>query len=1169
MSVNQSIETGSSRGQSPSNSSSDDDNESVKSESREATPLAGTQYEILRDNGFKHLKNPDLDDQRATQRFLARKGQIGDNHAADNAIIEEITCINFMCHDKLHVKLGPLINFVVGMNGSGKSAVLTAVTLCLGGKASATNRGASLKSLIKGGTDQAILIVKLKNGGSDGYQKDLYGNSIIVERHFSRTGSSGYRLKNEAGRTISTKKGDVDDIIEYYQLQVDNPMNVLTQDAAKSFIQNSTPAQKYKFFVEGVQLQQLDNDYKLVSDICDQIEEKLNDGKKDITALKKKAELAHEKAEFVRQHEDMRRAYGRMGKELAWAQVEEVEANLAERERVVAKAQDDIEEALRVAEEKSLLFQRTEEALERAVEYGKQVEQDGSPLNEEEQVARAAHDTAAAEVQAAHTEQRRIQSSLKDAKNKVASFESDIADEKRRMEDANGGAHTRKLADIEAAKQDVSRAEESLAKNEAEVPTLEAARGAAEKDLEKLNHHVVAKDREIEENRKRLHSLNTDRGNVMAGYDQKMPRLIQTIRNDQRFREQPVGPIGLHIRLLNPSWSSLLESTLGNTLNGFIVTSKADQMRLSGIMRQLNVHMFCPILIGNHHPISTEGHEPDARYETILRVLDIDNVLVKNQLIINLSIEQCLLIRKRVDAHTEMYSGAKPRNVKICYAMHDNRREYGHRLAFSGRQQNGEDMRPVKINVHQAPRMKTDIESQIDMQNEALAQLEREKSDLKSQKNILQQRVNRCKQDIVQSRRTHAQLKLEGQRAGDRVERLQAEYDKLNIEDGRLDALNQHLRDAQQEVTMYEDAYGSQGIEKEKLNEVSAAKKRDLTAVKVRIAEHAAIVQKAQTKVRNTRQARQMSLTEKNIAIEAIVKLDEKKAVLVRKRDAVASQLRTFIGEASDVCERIPVPEGETAASLDAKCMQLKATLKAYNKQQGGTDEEINNAYNEALRVYRTAVTHLTSMTELSALLKQSFMDRIGMYQRFQQFISARSRINFNYLLSERAFRGKLLIDHKSRKLDVHVEPDETTKSSKGRATKTLSGGEKSFSSICLLLALWEAMGAPLRCLDEFDVFMDDVNRDVSSRMIVSNSLSWQHIHINTTQISAARRSVGRQFILITPKALGSGVEIGDDVKIHKLVKPIRIVDVSLLTFSRLTDPRVRGQRTIDEMMEG
>ena len=36
------------------------------------------------------------------------------------------------------------------------------------------------------------------------------------------------------------------------------------------------------------------------------------------------------------------------------------------------------------------------------------------------------------------------------------------------------------------------------------------------------------------------------------------------------------------------------------------------------------------------------------------------------------------------------------------------------------------------------------------------------------------------------------------------------------------------------------------------------------------------------------------------------------------------------------------------------------------------------------------------------------------------------------------------------------------------KEAKALSGGEKSFSTICLLMTLWEAVGAPIRCLDEF-----------------------------------------------------------------------------------------------------
>ena len=38
----------------------------------------------------------------------------------------------------------------------------------------------------------------------------------------------------------------------------------------------------------------------------------------------------------------------------------------------------------------------------------------------------------------------------------------------------------------------------------------------------------------------------------------------------------------------------------------------------------------------------------------------------------------------------------------------------------------------------------------------------------------------------------------------------------------------------------------------------------------------------------------------------------------------------------------------------------------------------------------------------------------------------------------------------------------------KDKDPKALSGGEKSFSTICLLLALWESIGCPIRCLGTF-----------------------------------------------------------------------------------------------------
>jgi chromosome segregation ATPase len=1048
---------------------------------------ASTQYELIRDNNFEHLKNPELDDERANKKFLARKrarqGRIGDNHAADNAIIEEITCINFMCHAKLHVKLGPLINFVVGQNGSGKSAVLTAIQLCLGGKASATNRGNSLKSLIKGGTDQSLLIVKLKNEGTDAYQPELYGDQIIVERHFSKQGSSGYRLKSSTNRTISTKKGDVDDIIEYYQLQVDNPMNVLTQDAAKSFIQTSTPKQKYQFFIDGVQLQQLDNDYKMLSDTCDQMEAKLGDAKKTIKLLKKKRDAAQAKHDIVEQHADMRRAVRVMGNQLAWAQVEEVEEELRQREVAVREVQNRIEEAQRIAEEKGETYEVANNALEHAEASVRQLEEELVPVQEEEDIAKHASEKASGVVKTLHVEERDIKGQLNEAMKRVKTSLSDIADEEKRIEDLNGGAHGRKQAEIAEARKGVLDVRQALSLHESGKPRLEEDHRAAEVKLKDIEAPLSKASRDVEQCRRRLDELNSDRGNVMAGFHQKMPQLMQRIRNDEGFLEKPVGPIGLHVKLLKPEWSQMLETVFANTLSGFVVTSKADQVRLSKIIQQFNIGP-CPILIGNHHNFSTAGHEPDPQYETILRVLDIDNDLVKRQLIINNRIDQSLLIRKRADGYRVMYEGARPQNVFQCFTTHDSDRRYGHRLGYTGG--TNIDMGGVRLWLDQKPRMATEVESQISIQREMLGQLDSEKNELERRKRLLQQALQKCRQALEQHKRATRPLQVAIQKAEDRMEVLEAEFDKVHVEDGRLDAYKDQLAEAQRDQEMYEATYGQHRLEKEKLNEEATTKKREHAAVKVRIAEIERRIAKAQAKVGNARSARQIAVQEKNYAIDAIATLRHEKAKAEEKRDRRKELVDRFVAEASEVCPRVPIDNDETAASLDAKLTALNRQLAAYKKMVGASDQAIYDALREAGEAFESTKTYFEDLMALLLLLKNTFMMRMKMFRRFQKHISAHSRINFNYLLSERAFRGKLSIDHKKKLLDVHVEPDETKTSSKGRATKSLSGGEKSFSSICLLLSLWEAMSAPIRCLDEFDVFMDDVNRDVSSRMIVS-----------------------------------------------------------------------------------
>ncbi|PQE14521.1 hypothetical protein CJF30_00007117 [Rutstroemia sp. NJR-2017a BBW] len=1121
-------------GDEASSSSSEDESDNNVEDDEDMSMPPGTQYEIIRDAGFKHLENPDLDDQIATQRFLANTQQIGENHAAENSIIEEVTCINFMNHEKLHVKLGPLINFVVGMNGSGKSAVLTAITLCLGGKPSSTNRGTSMKSLIKNGTDQGMLIVKLKNQGNDAYQPDVYGKSIIVERHFSLSGGSNYKLKSATGRTISNKKSDLDDIIEYFQLQVDNPMNVLTQDEAKTFIKDSTPATKYQFFVKGVQLEQLDNDYALVSESCDQIEAKLKDTADDYQILERNLREAEAKQQIVEQHGEMKLARKKFVRQLAWCQVEEQEKELEERQKNVTEVQEKIERQERHVGERDEHYNEMNASAERAEQKIQQLDAELSPLKEQEEDAKKESDKAQKEVQNLHTSHRGIREELTSAMTRVDNIQKEIDTELKRIEDANGGSHARKLAEIEEAKEAALQAKRAFDATQDELQQLIERSQAAKKAFADEQGPLDAKRREVEACATRVRDLQNERPNPMLGYHPKMQQLINRIRDDREFREKPLGPVGLHLKLKEPKWSDILEQVLGGALNAFVVTNRQDQARLQAIMNQVGFQS--NIFIGNSQRLDTSRNEPDPHFMTALRALEIGNDLIRNTLIINQNIEQTLLIENRDEAYRIMQPSSKPANVKQCFTFNPQKRGYGVRLYFSGRNQQNSATDFVKPFMRN-PRMVTDSESRLLLQQETLKQLKEEEAKLASSYRMLQQKAQQAEKAIQQHRNKQGQFKVRSQKADERVDALQAEYDGLNIEDGLLENLNKQLEDAKGDVKRNEDDYGNAALEKKEANKKASEAKKAHAAAKAKVTEHENLITQARLKLRLKQDARRLALGDKNSAIAELEGLKQQKEEAEAKVQNQIERVQNFTEQAAQVYpNRVSIPPGETRASLDAQLSSLQEQLKKYSKRIGATDQEVVEALEKAKHALSTAKEYRKILEELLKLLKQSFQQRMAQFRSFQRHISARSRINFNYLLSERAFRGKLTIDHRAKLLDVHVEPDETSSNKKGRDAKTLSGGEKSFSSICLLLALWEAMGAPLRCLDEFDVFMDDVNRDVSTRMI----------------ISAARKAVGRQFILITPKALGNGVDIDEDVHIHKL-----------------PDPRDPKERRIDVMMGG
>ncbi|XP_058980598.1 structural maintenance of chromosomes protein 6-like [Musca domestica] len=88
--------------------------------------------------------------------------------------------------------------------------------------------------------------------------------------------------------------------------------------------------------------------------------------------------------------------------------------------------------------------------------------------------------------------------------------------------------------------------------------------------------------------------------------------------------------------------------------------------------------------------------------------------------------------------------------------------------------------------------------------------------------------------------------------------------------------------------------------------------------------------------------------------------------------------------------------------------------------------------------------------------------------------------------------------------------------------TKSLSGGERSYSTVAFLISLWSCVDHPFYFLDEYDVFTDEVNREYMTRLLIDEG----------------RKRPLRQYSFLTPQDMALMSE--DFIKILRLGEPER-----------------------------
>lgn len=144
-----------------------------------------------------------------------------------------------------------------------------------------------MQAFIQNGKSSATVEITLSNQGPMAYKPKTFGQTIAVERTFNETGTTRYKLKSCDGKTVSTQLRDLKRLTEALNIQVDNPICVLNQETARTFLNTDDTAKKYQLFMRATNLEMIRDQYNLSVKNQKATVATLNDKKKHLAELKK------------------------------------------------------------------------------------------------------------------------------------------------------------------------------------------------------------------------------------------------------------------------------------------------------------------------------------------------------------------------------------------------------------------------------------------------------------------------------------------------------------------------------------------------------------------------------------------------------------------------------------------------------------------------------------------------------------------------------------------------------------------------------------------------------------------------------------------------------------------------------------------------------------------
>ncbi|XP_022920756.1 structural maintenance of chromosomes protein 6 [Onthophagus taurus] len=1050
-----------------------------------------------------------LIDKKRVKQFHSQPTNNNHEHNRKVGTIVRIVLKNFMCHSHLEVTFKNNINFIAGNNGAGKSAILTALVIGLGGKASTTQRGNNIKCLVKAGKTIATIEITILNSGPHAFKPSTYGDEITVIRTLNANGGGGYKVKDSMGHVISQSAKIVHQIVSFLNIQISNPVCVLNQDTARNFLLSNEPKQKFKFFIKASRLEELIEEcVKLKSayhNLKDIFEEKIKLSK-EMNSEMKDCKQKIENHKNMLQLEDN---YRKLAAEVTWAAIQEKEVEVQKQEDVVEEFQKVVQNYDNIMKNRAKLTEENREKLteleQKINEIKETISMQSGPIKDIDQQLMKFR----VMIKEMNLEKTRLLNMISRDEQNIQQLQENIKNYAKNLSQKEQEKQVRKK-DIETHKEQIRLIQDTLETSQNELYQLKSSLSKIEQEENDLMQERRELQRQLDVIKDDIESLKMKSSNSLHLYGRNIPQIMDALNcNKHKFKKMPKGPLGVYIKIKDKKWSVAVEGFLANLLQSFTVDNTADNRCLSQIFNQYCQSSRPPTIITSKYFDVVHNVKPNLVRAppdcvSLYDIIEVKDSVVMNCLIDQLGIENILLIPSSNRA-IELLSERQnvPINCKQGITIKGDR--------FYP----DPNYRSYCSTYHQARYLEVDKAEVIKHNEERFNQVKGKIASVLNQIHMVS--VNKKQQQGLVCEVQPRQEQLKRKR-----DALRANLDRLQLADEPELTNNESLED---ELKVLKEKIQEKNVRVETVDTKENSLKQDMGNLQDKKTN-------LLTNIRSLEERLPPLLTEINRLSDQQKEFNMSKNVENRRKQEAINNVtvaRTNLDKMkSSVLRQIESAGGEEKrVQTKKKAKEIEDELKDVDKKLQQLNslsvdiKEINVRYKLIREKYDQAMESLTAIENGKNKVSSSLRQRSKHYENTRDYFAHFINYNFQQVLEYRQFKGGVVINFEQETLELIVTPQHSSQGP--TATTNLSGGERSFSTVAFLYAMWKVLSCPFYFLDEFDVFMDKLNRSKVIEILI------QH----------ARGKRDTQFVFLTPQDTSFIQE--DDVSLHRLEDPERM----------------------------